>query len=304
MSFICNKCGTDKNVFSSPDCWYKYWDDNAGRPHYFCIYCLFQYSFNNPEHNDGVAYLLTCPHCFHDIFKVVHCITAVTRGIDDLLRDFECFKMVHEDNFLTGPINSLDDVLAEIKKSFRRLSMSLYNGYSNEGRVMVDMQKLAAVSRRFKMRPSTFEEYKTKPTHEIELFDWSLDDKCASCHAVINLYQCVNKSECSHICCLECFLCTYYFECDGSIYCPICHSYHAGALENYRTKQVWDRDLTVCTWQASVDCNTLEEAIERFKDQYGIERCEERYGDCSIFEAQPELFNLFKTFKSEIPILQ
>ena len=256
---------------------------------------MFQFSNNKSEFTDGIASKLQCQHCYSQIFNVEHCQTGTKRGIDDLLRDFECFKMVHEDNFLTGPINSVDDVLTQIKRSFRMLSMSLYNEYIDEGRVMVSMQNLAAVSRRFRMRPSTFEEYKTKPTQEIELFDWSLDDKCAECHAVINLYQCVNKSECSHICCLKCFLSTFHRNLEESVSCPICWTYHAGTLEHYRTKQTVNGYIMARTTQASESCDTYEEAIKFLQDNGE---------NSSVLEAQPELFKLLKTFDSEISIRQ
>jgi hypothetical protein len=292
MNFICKACGTDKNVYSSPDCWYRMWGDGL-KPHYFCMHCLFYFSNNKSEFNDGIASKLQCQHCAGQIFKVENCQTGTKRGIDDLLRDFECFKMVHVNNFLTGPMISLDDVFVQIKRSFHMLSMSLYNGYSDEGRVMVSMQNLTALSRRFRMRPSTFEEYKTRPTEEIELFDWSLDDKCADCHAVINLYQCVNKSECSHICCLKCFLDTFDRNLEEHISCPICWTYRAGTLEHYRTKQTVNGYIMARTRQAAQRHNTCEEAIEFLQDNGE---------DSSVLEAQPELFKLLKTFDSEISI--
>ena len=100
-------------------------------------------------------------------------------------------------------------------------------------------QKNAAMKRRIKLKPETVAEYTAPVNYEMELYNWTHFDTCVKCMSEINLVQCIDKSDCSHIFCLHCALeALNDVNFSDYIWCPVCLSYCAGALEKFTDKSV------------------------------------------------------------------
>ena len=202
MSFTCLVCKTDKNVYHAPKwCNPITWFPEAAKlPHCFCLYCFLKFSHESycPEMNSARKFTCPAKYCgAGSIFEIQHCESGLVRNINNLLRELECFSLCHYEASVKDVLTHIDGCLSYHVATFSK------NGFN--GRGLSRFNKLMAWRRRFVVRPSTYDECKKPAVAELDFYNWDNHPKCAKCDSEYNLHQCVNKSECEHICFLKCF---------------------------------------------------------------------------------------------------
>jgi hypothetical protein len=219
------------------------------------------------------------------LFEIEHCETKAVRGIEDLLKELECFQIVYGRDSLDQVLETLDN---EIKWKFESFTTENFRGDCK-----VDFEMALIIKQRFVRRPNTFEECKKPATYEIGWYDWNFP-KCANCANEFNLYQCVNKSECQHICCLNCFFQRIVDEPSQCVTCPICFSYYAGTLERYQCKTVIPRENLVLIWFAVTESESMEEALEGIMENRLWLSDKVNKEACMQLVKQPFYYQIFK----------
>src|SRR3977135_4151462 len=257
---ICCTCKSDKNVYNSKCCKQRI-SSWTPEPHAFCLYCLLRYSLKYNYYISGWEYhaKIACPGCKSAIFEIVHCASGVVRSMDELLKELFVFEFCER-------LPSLKRVMEHIMQQLKQQ----HGAWDDWRRNFTYIEKLVLTKRRFELRPETFKEYSTLVDYEMEWYDWKPHVKCGQCSTVLNLYQCVDKSECKHIFCLACLIETMDSDVIKYVRCPICYSYCAGTAEHYHTKAVLPiKFIKVFHWATELT-DSIDETIENF-DMYDDE---------------------------------
>ena len=294
ITLVCMKCGIDKNLYSSPKycakrtfCWKE-------EVHVFCLFCCLKFSrtFNDDTKDMGFYAKIVCPIklCYSALFEIEHCETKVTRGIEDLMKELDCFNIAYKREAHENVMLTIDNML---HMHLKQLALENFIGHHKE---CFDMYLDA--KRRFTAKPNTYAEYQKPAAYEMEWYKWEFA-KCAKCGGEFNLYQCIDKSDCKHVCCLKCFLYSSIYEPRNYMICPVCYSYSAGSLERYACKTQLPRGVFEIIWMDMYRTTTLEGALDNTTrrrpspEQQAAER----------LLKTPECYNMFKNLdKCELPL--
>jgi len=285
---VCMVCHSDKNLYCSPKYCMKRTNSWKEQKHIFCLFCCLKFSrkFNDKRLDHGSQARIVCPIslCYGALFEIEHCQSKVVRGIEDLLKELRCFEYAYKSKSLENVMKNIDGSLKWHFDNFAK------ENFSGQHKVYFD--NVLAIRRRFLNRPNTFEECQKPSTFELEWHDWKYL-KCENCNNEFNLYQCVNKSECKHLCCLKCFLETAIDEPSQYVICPICQSYCAGTLERYHCKTQINRELFKVIWFSVSTSESLEEAASRIIYSTFSSHILEQQAIDRLMK-QPQCFEIFK----------
>src|SRR3981189_198802 len=304
MNFVCAVCNSDKNLYRSKYCVNKHYP--VPKEHYFCWFCCFKLSrkINADTLDWGSKHRIICPfkHCHSLLFEIEHYQSGVKRSINELLMELHCFRLSYKKPSLVNVMKTIEGTLRGEMEDF------LAHNFTGQSKAFFDL--MLSVKRIFDTRPNTYDECQKSVTFELEWYDWNSYPKCESCYTEVNLHQCVNKSECQHLCCLKCFLETLNDEHHGNVICPLCQSYCAGTLERYQCKTQFPREVSMLIWRAATKSDTVEAALGKL-DEWSIERrpwkisAEKKLWLVQAKDRltkQPECFLIFKNLhKFELP---
>ena len=279
---ICTKCGSNKNVYQSPNCWNRINE----AVHNFCLQCLFE---NSNTRLHLIEAVIACPVCDEGLFNFIHCISNKKTSFDSMYFEFECWARFQ----ILGTHNAVVENINQLLRS--HLMGYVNSNFSFDRKVGIDYY--SNLKRGLTYRPNILQDYENLRFVEFDLFNWVNFAKCANCYTEINLHQCYDKTECHHICCLECFFRSSWNNQGENVLCPNCRSYCGGTLECYETKALVQREPNFTCWQYALRYDDVNIALDKMRKE--IFKSDALYLAIKRFEKQPESFTIFKDLRNK-----